>query len=155
MASRFFPQRGFGVHLPKSPQRGFLLPPRYRNATPARKIAHGASRRLTGGGCLVPHSLPSAETAPNPATQRNPGLFSVNISLPVFTGSCFLSVLFLIGAKFFPCKKPVNTDVYGLPLAPRVGLEPTTTRLTAECSTIELSRINEFLVEILLSFSFL
>ena len=25
---------------------------------------------------------------------------------------------------------------------PRVGLEPTTTRLTAECSTIELSRIN-------------
>ena len=25
-------------------------------------------------------------------------------------------------------------------LAPRVGLEPTTTRLTAECSTIELSR---------------
>ena len=26
-------------------------------------------------------------------------------------------------------------------LAPRVGLEPTTTRLTAECSTIELSRI--------------
>ena len=30
--------------------------------------------------------------------------------------------------------------------APRVGLEPTTTRLTAECSTIELSRITpEFL----------
>ena len=27
--------------------------------------------------------------------------------------------------------------------APRVGLEPTTTRLTAECSTIELSRKNE------------
>ena len=25
--------------------------------------------------------------------------------------------------------------------SPRVGLEPTTTRLTAECSTIELSRI--------------
>ena len=25
-------------------------------------------------------------------------------------------------------------------IAPRVGLEPTTTRLTAECSTIELSR---------------
>ena len=26
-------------------------------------------------------------------------------------------------------------------MAPRVGLEPTTTRLTAECSTIELSGI--------------
>ena len=26
-------------------------------------------------------------------------------------------------------------------IAPRVGLEPTTPRLTAECSTIELSRI--------------
>ena len=38
-------------------------------------------------------------------------------------------------------KKPVNTSVYGLFPAPRVGLEPTTTRLTAECSTIELSRI--------------
>ena len=29
-------------------------------------------------------------------------------------------------------------------LTPRVGLEPTTTRLTAECSTIELSRIIPF-----------
>ena len=29
--------------------------------------------------------------------------------------------------------------------APRVGLEPTTTRLTAECSTIELSRNNQML----------
>ena len=28
-------------------------------------------------------------------------------------------------------------------LAPRVGLEPTTLRLTAECSTIELSRSEE------------
>ena len=42
---------------------------------------------------------------------------------------------------FMPTKKPVNTDVYGFSLPPRVGLEPTTTRLTAECSTIELSRI--------------
>ena len=29
-------------------------------------------------------------------------------------------------------------------MAPRVGLEPTTTRLTAECSTIELSRNIKF-----------
>ena len=29
-------------------------------------------------------------------------------------------------------------------LTPRVGLEPTTTRLTAECSTIELSRITSY-----------
>jgi hypothetical protein len=28
-------------------------------------------------------------------------------------------------------------------VAPKVGLEPTTDRLTADCSTIELSRINE------------
>jgi hypothetical protein len=28
-------------------------------------------------------------------------------------------------------------------LAPRAGLEPTTNRLTADCSTIELSGINE------------
>ena len=38
-------------------------------------------------------------------------------------------------------ERPVNISVYGSSLAPRVGLEPTTTRLTAECSTIELSRI--------------
>src|SRR5689334_1402589 len=31
-------------------------------------------------------------------------------------------------------------DVWGISLAPRVGLEPTTLRLTAECSTIELPR---------------
>ena len=36
-------------------------------------------------------------------------------------------------------KRPVNKAFTGL-LPPRVGLEPTTTRLTAECSTIELSR---------------
>ena len=35
--------------------------------------------------------------------------------------------------------------------APRVGLEPTTTRLTAECSTIELSRIISLLRLILYS----
>jgi hypothetical protein len=29
-------------------------------------------------------------------------------------------------------------------LAPQVGLEPTTLRLTAECSTIELLRSKEF-----------
>ena len=131
-----------GFIPPKSPQRGFGLSLRYRNATPARRMAHGASRRLTGGGCLVPHSLPSAEAAPNPATQRNLGLFSVNISLPVFTGTCLLSVCsFLIGTKIFPWKKPIGISAYGLLVTPRVGLEPTTTRLTAECSTIELSRI--------------
>ena len=41
-----------------------------------------------------------------------------------------------------------NLDVYGLCLTPRVGLEPTTPRLTAACSTIELSRI----ISILFSF---
>ena len=38
-------------------------------------------------------------------------------------------------------RKSVNITIYGLFKTPRVGLEPTTTRLTAECSTIELSRI--------------
>ena len=36
---------------------------------------------------------------------------------------------------------------------PRVGLEPTTTRLTAECSTIELSRKNYYFVIIRRSFA--
>ena len=35
----------------------------------------------------------------------------------------------------------LQVSAFPLPQAPRVGLEPTTTRLTAECSTIELSRI--------------
>ena len=38
-------------------------------------------------------------------------------------------------------KNPANTDVYRIFSTPRVGLEPTTLRLTAECSAIELSRI--------------
>ena len=38
-------------------------------------------------------------------------------------------------------KNPANADVYRTFQAPRVGLEPTTPRLTAVCSTIELSRI--------------
>ena len=50
-------------------------------------------------------------------------------------------ILFLVLFSPFLRKKPINTDVYRLFQAPRVGLEPTTTRLTAECSTIELSRI--------------
>ena len=37
----------------------------------------------------------------------------------------------------------------GFPKTPRVGLEPTTTRLTAECSTIELSRIIQFFPQFL------
>ena len=49
-----------------------------------------------------------------------------------------------IRAMFYITKKPVNTDVYKLSLTPRVGLEPTTPRLTAVCSTIELSRIIPF-----------
>ena len=40
-------------------------------------------------------------------------------------------------------KSPANTDVYRTFQAPRVGLEPTTLRLTAECSAIELSRKKE------------
>ena len=48
-------------------------------------------------------------------------------------------------------KKPINTKVYRFfqqplfsCLTPRVGLEPTTPRLTAVCSTIELSRMIRF-----------
>ncbi len=54
---------------------------------------------------------------------------------------CFTSVYYTIFIYFGNTKKPVNTDVYGLFQTPRVGLEPTTPRLTAACSTIELSRI--------------
>ena len=42
-------------------------------------------------------------------------------------------------SDFFPVFLPVLKQLRCF-LAPRVGLEPTTTRLTAECSTIELSR---------------
>ena len=47
------------------------------------------------------------------------------------------------GAKLLPlplCSVPFYIYLYKK-RAPRVGLEPTTLRLTAECSTIELSRI--------------
>ena len=52
--------------------------------------------------------------------------------------------IILILAMFYITKKPANIHVYRLSLTPRVGLEPTTPRLTAVCSTIELSRIIPF-----------
>ena len=42
-------------------------------------------------------------------------------------------------------KSSANTNAYRTFPTPRVGLEPTTPRLTAACSTIELSRIIYFL----------
>ena len=50
---------------------------------------------------------------------------------------CILRMLEILFGQFFAaacllCKRTAT---------PRVGLEPTTPRLTAECSTIELSRI--------------
>ena len=53
---------------------------------------------------------------------------------------------FLHLIQFLNNKKSANADVYGFYITPRVGLEPTTTRLTAECSTIELSRINKGII---------
>ena len=102
---------------------------------------------------LVPVSVTvgPASWHPNLSMQRNPCLFSVNISLPVFYRFRLFLIFILLLLKV---QNPASTDVCRTFLAPRVGLEPTTTRLTAECSTIELSRISEFLIEILLSFSF-
>ena len=64
----------------------------------------------------------------------------------LFLQPCDLLCLFQ--GLTFKQRKTANTDVYGLSQTPRVGLEPTTPRLTAACSTIELSRI------ILILFSF-
>ena len=57
----------------------------------------------------------------------------------LFLQPCDLLCLFQ--GLTFKQRKPANADVYGLFQTPRVGLEPTTPRLTAVCSTIELSRI--------------
>ena len=54
--------------------------------------------------------------------------------------------------SYFSLKMGVNTltPTYQ---APRVGLEPTTTRLTAECSTIELSGISpQWIISLIPSF---
>ena len=42
----------------------------------------------------------------------------------------------------------INYITFYLVIAPRVGLEPTTPRLTAVCSTIELSRIIKLFTQI-------
>ena len=72
-----------------------------------------------------------------------PVCFQLTFSCLLFTGICLFPVII---SHFLDSEKPANTDVYGLCLTPRVGLEPTTTRLTAECSTIELSRITYYLL---------
>ena len=111
-------------------------------------MAHGASRRLTGGGCLVPHSLPSAKSAPNPASSAIPVYFRLTFLCLLLQAFALSLFFFHRGQEISPCKKPANADVYGLFPTPRVGLEPTTTRLTAECSTIELSRNNQNLLQV-------
>ena len=50
------------------------------------------------------------------------------------------NLLCLFQGLTFNQRKTANAEVYGLFQTPRVGLEPTTPRLTAACSTIELSR---------------
>ena len=56
---------------------------------------------------------------------------------------------FLSDIQFLKAKNPQTPVFTGFLKAPRVGLEPTTTRLTAECSTIELSRIIQFFPQFL------
>ena len=53
----------------------------------------------------------------------------------LFLQPCDLLCLFQ--GLTFKQRKTANTDVYGLSQTPRVGLEPTTPRLTAACSTID------------------
>ena len=50
-------------------------------------------------------------------------------------------------------KNLANADVYKVFQAPRVGLEPTTPRLTAACSTIELSRTILWFIHTIVSYS--
>ena len=51
----------------------------------------------------------------------------------LFLQPCDLLCLFQ--GLTFKQRKPANADVYGLFQTPPVGLEPTTLRLTAACST--------------------
>ena len=68
---------------------------------------------------------------------------SLNWGLRFSVNRTLLSRIFLFYLRY---SKVLQTLMLaGLSLPPRVGLEPTTTRLTAECSTIELSRIIYFL----------
>ena len=81
-------------------------------------------------------------STPNLSMHRNSCFFQLTFLCLLLQTFVFFLTLISPLSLF---KKPVSTNVYGLYsyycIAPRVGLEPTTTRLTAECSTIELSRI--------------
>ena len=57
------------------------------NGTQGITAAHGGRMPCSSFSALC-------RSYTKPSQQRNPCLFSVNISLPVFTGACFLSVLF-------------------------------------------------------------
>ena len=68
-------------------------------------------------------------------TYNSTPMFSQGVRQTVLLGDCVTtSKTFLLLA--------IGESMNKLNLAPRVGLEPTTLRLTAECSTIELSRNN-------------
>ena len=61
--------------------------------------------------------------------------------IPYYLALTFYVCIPLLFCAVLVSKKPVNIYMLtGFLSAPRVGLEPTTPRLTAACSTIELSR---------------
>ena len=64
-----------------------------------------------------------------PATKQSTGLFLPNLSSPN------LDQLVVVRVQFKKTKRTEHTFVCSVLLAPQVGLEPTTLRLTAACST--------------------
>ena len=66
-------------------------------------------------------------------------IFSVYSHIPVLSASSCFRVVLLIYLVDFSIHKSPQTFCLRAP-APRVGFEPTTLRLTAGCSTAELSR---------------
>ena len=66
--------------------------------------------------------------AVQPATKQSTGLFLPNLQTN-------LEQLVVVRVQFKKTKRTEHTNVYSVFLAPQVGLEPTTLRLTAACST--------------------
>ena len=66
--------------------------------------------------------------AVQPATKQSTGLFLPNLQTN-------LEQLVVVRVQFKKTKRTEHTFVCSVLLAPQVGLEPTTLRLTAACST--------------------
>ena len=114
--------------------------PRRRTATEATRGPGEALRPLSPGGRVIPTTTPAPRPSPGPRFEDATGATSVTLRMSgILSHRKWRCTGVHTGGEGWR-RSPVQTGAGGLVLAPQVGFEPTTNRLTADRSTTELLR---------------